>query len=389
MKELFLDANAHLPLNPKALAAYNEFCNSTANHGHPSSPSYPGRLAATALETARGKIASLIGAKKPGQIIFTSSCTSACEWGLEIFFQIEEQNNYPTACSPVEHPAVRDVFETLAQEFIGEVTHLSVNRNGIVNTEAFDNIYPKISCIHMQNEIGIIQPLQQIKNKYLFSDMSQSLGKIPVNVTELDVDVAVFGAHKFGGPGGFGFIYLKDTNHWETYGAGSRYFLDRPGTPDVAGAVATSVALEEAISTLEKRTENMKIFQYIVERFFYQNGFDIIGYGANRSPNTTFVHLPEQGLLTLMKLGENGIYTGLGSACGSMHTGPSPLMKQLGREGGIHDFMRISQFGEYGEEDAKHFINVLEKHLPRSTRQKFLDDIIIRYEKEEGSKIIL
>lgn len=374
MKELFLDANAHLPLNPKALAAYSEFCNSTAGHGHPSSPSHPGRLAASALETARGKIASLIGAQKPSQVIFTSGCTPACEWGLEMFFQIEENKNLEAACSPVEHSAVRDAFETLAEEFVGEVTHLSVDKNGIVKTGDFENVYPKISCVHMQNEIGVIQPLKQIKKKYLFSDMSQSLGKVPVNVTELGVDVAVFGAHKFGGPGGFGFIYLKDPNHWESSGAGSRYFLDRPGTPDVGGAVATSVALEEAVSTLEKRTENMKIFQYIVESHFIVNGFDIVGYGAKeRSPNTTFVSIPGEGLLTVMKLGENGIYTGLGSACGSMHTGASPLMKALGYGGGVHDFMRISQFGEYGEEDAKHFVKVLEKCLPRSPRQKSLD----------------
>ena len=363
MKELFLDANAHLPLNSKALAAYSEFCNSTAGHGHPSSPSHPGRLAASVLETARGKIASLIGAQKPSQIIFTSGCTQACEWGLEMFFQIEESKNLTAACSPVEHSAVRDAFETLAEEFVGEVVHLAIDKDGLVKTGAFENVYPKISCIHVQNEIGIIQPLQQIKKKYLFSDMSQSLGKIPVNVIELGVDIGVFGAHKFGGPGGFGFIYLRDPNHWESSGAGSRYFLDRPGTPDVGGAVATSVALEEAISTLEYRTQNMKVFQTIIEECLESHGFEVIGKQVNRSPSTTFVHMPQKGLTTILKLGENGIYTGLGSACGSMHTGPSPLMKHLGREGGVHDFMRISQFGEYGEEDAQHFVKALEKCL--------------------------
>lgn len=362
MKELFLDANAHLPINAKALATYNEFCNSTAGHGHPSSPSCPGRLAATALETARGKIASLIGAKTPGQIVFTSNCTSACEWGLKMFFQIEKENT-SIACSPVEHPAVRDAFKMLAEDMLGEVLHLVINNNGVIKTGTFDNLYQKICCIHMQNEIGIIQPLQQVKKKYLFSDMSQSLGKVPVNVVELDVDVAVFGAHKFGGPGGLGFIYVKDTNYWMSSGSGSRYFLDRPGTPDVAGAVATSIALEEALITLETRTKNMITFQSIVEEKLEFLGFEILGKEAIRSPNTTFVNMPGKGLLTMMKLCDNGIYTGLGSACGSLHTGTSPLIKTLGREGNVHDFMRISQFGEYGEKDAKHFVKMLEKSL--------------------------
>lgn len=362
MKELFLDANAHIPLNQKALSVYNDFCQSAASHGHPSSPSHTGRLAATELEIARGKIASLIGAKKSGQIIFTSGSTTACEWGLRIFFEINNSSDI-VACSPIEHPAVRDAFEHLTEEYLEESIHLSIDNNGIVKTGMSDNIYSKIVCTHMQNEIGVIQPLKQIKKQYLFSDMSQSLGKIPIDVTDLDVDVAVFGSHKFGGPGGFGFIYLKDTNNWQSSGFGSRYFLDRTGTPDVAGAVTTAAALENVISTMEKRTENMKIFQYMIEREFSIRGFNIIGDSAERSPNTTFVSIPGKGLSTMLNLGNNGIYVGLGSACGSMHTGPSPLMKSLGRYGGVHDFMRISQFGEYGEEDAKHFINMLDKSL--------------------------
>lgn len=363
MREFFLDANAHLPLNPKAIVAYNDFYQSAAAHGHPSSPSQPGRLAASALEIARGKIASLIGAEKPGQIIFTAGCTLACEWGLKIFFEMEESKNLSTACSPVEHSAVRDAFEIFSEKLNEKVTYLDIDESGLVKTGECDNIYQKISCIHMQNEIGTIQPLLQIKKKYLFSDMSQSLGKIPVDVTELGVDVAVFGAHKFGGPGSFGFLYLKDINHWESFGSGSRYFLDRTGTPDVAGAVATAVALEEAIETLEKRTQNMIAFQSIIEERFISLGFEIIGKGAPRSPNTTFVSLPQKGLLTLLKLGENGIHVGLGSACGSLHTGPSKLMSVLGRSDGVHDLIRISQFGEYGEEDAKYFLKMLDRSL--------------------------
>ncbi len=359
MKELFLDANAHLPFNSQALIAYNDFCRSSANHGHPSSPSYPGRLAASALETARGKIASLIGAQKPSQIIFTNGCTSACEWGLKMFFQIEEHFNHSIACSPIEHPAVRDAFETLSEEFTGKVNHLEVDSNGIVKPT---NIYSKISCIHMQNEIGTIQPLQQIKNKYLFSDMSQSLGKIPVNVTDLDVDVAVFGAHKFGGPGGFGFIYLKDPNHWQSSDVGSRYFLDRPGTPDVAGAVATSVALEEAISTLEKRTENMIAFQTVLEIGLEKLGFEIIAKQALRSSNTTFVGgFNGKSINVMMDLSDEKVYVGLGSACGSMHNMVNNIMKLIKNDSIAWNYLRISQWGQYNEQDAKYLLKIMDR----------------------------
>lgn len=363
MQNLYLDANAHIPINTKALAAYNEFCNSAASHGHPSSPSLPGRLAATALEIARGKIASLIGAKKPGQIIFTSGCTQACEWGLEMFFQIEEFKGLSTACSPIEHSAVRDVFETLSEKFVGETTHLSVDRNGVIKTGEFDNIYQKISCIHMQNEIGIIQPLQKIKKKYLFADMSQSLGKIPVNVTELGIDIGVFGSHKFGGPGGFGFIYLKDSNHWESFGSGSRYFLDRAGTPDVAGAVATAVALEEAISTLEIRTKNMLAFQITLENGLKNLGFEIIGTDTLRSPNTTFIGgLNGKSINVMMDLSnEENIHTGLGSACGSMHNMVNNTMNLLSGDSIAWNYLRISQWGEYNEDDAKYLLQKMDR----------------------------
>lgn len=363
--EYFLDTNAHLPLNNKALQAYGDFYKSSGGHGHPSSPSQPGNQARLALEKARNSIAKLIGAEKSGNIIFTSSCTQACEWGLEIFFNKEIKytlikNDYNTTRSPIEHPAVKDAFDTINKEHFDDIYLLSVDKNGLVNDT---NTFNKACCIHLQNEIGTIQPIKDIKCEYLFSDMSQSLGKIPINVTDLDVDIAVFGSHKFGGPGGHGFMYLKNPEDWESHGSGSRYFLDRPGTPDVASAVAAAVALEEAINSLESRTKNMISFQTTLEQGLKSKGFEIIGEGAPRSPGTTFVRIPDKGLYTVMKLGEHGIHVGLGSACGSIHTGESPLMEAIGCEGGVHDFMRVSQFGEYNDNDAKHFLTVLNNVL--------------------------
>lgn len=351
MKEMYLDANAHLPMNPKALQAYVDFMNSPAAHGHPSAPALPGRLAANALEIARGKIASLIGAEKPSQIVFTSTCTQACEWGLEILAQIDENKFLNIYSSPIEHPAVRDFFEDLSSEFF-----LPVNSDGVIQPLSTSN--NKVCCIHVQNEIGTIQPLDQIKCQYLFSDMSQSLGKIPINLSQMNVDIAAFAAHKFGGPS-FGFMYVRDINWWQAHGAGSRYFFDRAGTPDVAGAVATSIALEEAISSLETRTKNMIAFQSTLETGLESFGAEIMGKNTPRSPNTTFAYLPNKAFSAILALSERGIYTGLGSACGSMHSGPSKLVSTLGRPGNAHDFIRISQFGEYNDADAKYFLEKL------------------------------
>lgn len=360
-KTYYLDANAHVPLLPNAAKAYINTVNSIAGHGHPSSPSVPGRAAATTIESAREKIAELIGAQKSNQIIFTSSCSQACEWAIKIIKHLNFEYNY---ISPLEHTAVKDAAETLSGlEFIP----LDSDFEGIIDKTFMASGDCSEICIHVQNEIGTIQPLEYLDGSFIFSDMSQALGKIPINVTNLDIDMAAFGAHKFGGPGGVGFLYIKDTNVWQEFGTGSRYFMDRPGTPDIAGVVAASVALEEMINTLPERTEKMITFQTALEGYLTEIfDFDVIGSAAKRSPNTTFVNIPNCAFLLMNYLAERNIHVGLGSACGSAHAGPSPLMTRLSRSGGIHDYLRISQMGEYDHNDAIYIAGVIEQYLKES-----------------------
>jgi len=239
MKEdIFLDANAHVPVSNKGIQAYIDFNKKIAAHGHPQSPSAPGREACCELEASRQKISKIIGAKSPAQIIFTSSCTQACEWACKILFEAKAATNDNVLVSTLEHPAMRDA----SRLFFGEnLKKIKSKNDGGINYEDLEN-YEKIIWIHLQNEIGTIYDLKKLKNKskILLSDMSQSLGKIPINVSELDIDIAVFGAHKFGGFGNLGFIYLKDSSIWKSFGTGSRYFMDRPRTMDVASIVASA-----------------------------------------------------------------------------------------------------------------------------------------------------
>lgn len=349
---LFLDANAHVPMSAFTLNVYTAFSNSTAAHGHPLSPSVPGRAAAGVLEEARTKIAELIGAKEPGQIVFTHSCTQACQWVARIAARYSEL----AFMSPTEHPASSQAVE----ECFDHVIKLDVRDNGQVMVPYVLDGPDAVFCIHMQNEIGTINAIQDMRGLNgrgkLVSDMSQSLGKMDINVTELDVDLAVFGGHKFGGPSGVGFIYLKDTSDWEEFGTGSRYYMDIPGTPNVGAIVATAAALDEAVRTLDERTANMVAFRDALEPGLEELGFDIIGKDATRCPNTTFVKVPGKrsaGLLLMNKLGKLGIHVGLGSACGSLYTGGSPLMQALGRPSDGQDYVRISQWGEYGAKEAK------------------------------------
>ncbi len=362
MKELFLDCNAHLPPTERVLKKYSDVASSRAGHGHPLSLTRPGREAALVLETARQDIALLLGAQASNQIIFTHGCTQACEWSLEIFNFISKKDSsfHSILSSPLEHPAVRDPFESKIKNEFND--YLSINDEGEVLLNSIcESDY--IICSHVQNETGLIQPIKEIKKKckYLFSDMSQSLGKVPINLINLDVDIAVFGAHKFGGFGGVGFIYLKDPSHWIPFGTGSRYFTDRTGTPDVAAVAATAEALKEALENLKERTEKSKIFQKTIEEGMIKRDWEIVSNKAQRSPNTTFGYLPSKAMIKLINLSNKGIYCGLGSACGSHSSGLSPSIRSLGYEGVAHDFMRISQAGFYGKEEAEYFLQKLDE----------------------------
>lgn len=352
--ELFLDANAHLPLNKKALKKYVDFQSSRAGHGHAMSPSVPGRAAQTAIEESREKIARYLGASAE-QIIFTNTCTHACEWAIKILHNLIAKNKFSEPyISQTEHPAV---WQAVKVHF--DARKILMDKNGIIDVE---QIPPDafVICIMLQNELGIIHPVNKINCGFIFSDMSQVPGKIDFSLD--NIDMAVFGAHKFGGPVNVGILYLKNPQHWVEFGTGSRYFMDRCGTPDAASVVAAATALQEAKKTLPARTKKMLEFRDILESGLEKIGFEIVAKKTKRCPNTTFVHMSNGGGLTnMMRLGEKNIHVGLGSACGSVYTGTSPLMKALGREGGPNDYMRISHFGEYGKKEAEFFLQTLKK----------------------------
>jgi len=360
MRQIYLDSNAHLPMSKNTLKVYQDFNNSIAGHGNPSSPSVPGRAAASALESSRRKIAKLIGAEDASQIIFTNGGTQACHWGMRM---LSTRFIGLTYISIIEHPAVTQGCEAEKGLIYSK---LDVTSDGVVLFSK--NIDPgSVACTHIQNEIGTIQDIKSINYSScgVFSDFSQSLGKIPVNVKDLGVDIGVFCSHKFGGPSGVGFIYIKNHSSWIEFGSGSRYFMDIPGTPNVGGIVATAAALEEALSTLNIRTEKMLSFQNALEKSLIDFNFEVIGKNVSRSPNTTFVKTPTNvnALSLMLELGTLGIHCGLGSACGSLYTGGSPLMNALGRKSDGQEYLRFSQFGDYDDKDAKFVISKIEKVL--------------------------
>lgn len=353
----FLDANAHIGINSKALEAYVSFNNSFGGYGNPMSSSVLGKLAASALEEARTKIAKLIGANNPNQIFFTSTCTQACEWGLEILSAQKFKTVYK---STIEHKSIAEKANILFGN-----NDLIVSKDGMVNCTFNPPNDTALICIHVHNELGTLQPIDNIKVPFL-SDMSQSLGKIPINVSSIpNLKIAIFGAHKFGGPANVGILYLQDEKWWKACDCGSRYRYDRAGTPDVGSIIATSVALEEAVKTLSRRYEKALGFRSGLEKILNQSNIEIIAEKGIRVPYTSFIKIGRQMAPYVMtQLGAEGIYVGLGTACGSVYSN-SPIMTALGSGGSSRDYMRISQWGDYGQAEGILAAKAIIKHCPK------------------------
>lgn len=348
IKTLYLDANAHLPL----CGAAKNVDLGLAGHGHPLSPGYAGQAAAKAIENARERIAACFKCE-PESLFFTSSCTQACEWAFACMAELNNSNS-SVMISAAEHPAVKQA----AKKYFKYVLEAALNAEGEIFPIVTDM---PVACIGMQNEIGTIQNLKKISAKVLFSDMCQMPGKEIVDLSF--VDFAAFGAHKFGGPAGVGIFYIRNSSHWVPFGSGSRYMMDRSGTPDTEGIVKAATALEWAMATMDERAHKMHSFKEELEGGLNSLGIDIVGYGGRRSAGTTFIKLGTgRGLEIMLKLGEIGIHTGLGSACGASYTGVSPLMARIGKGGGPHDYMRISHFGEYDGEDASYFLEKFKEY---------------------------
>jgi cysteine sulfinate desulfinase/cysteine desulfurase-like protein len=179
--------------------------------------------------------------------------------------------------------------------------------------------------------------------------------------------IGVFGAHKFGGPVNVGFIYIRDIKWWRPFETGSRYYKDRPGTPDVGMIIATAIALEEAIKTLPERYNRALSFRAIIEQAVKSIGINIIGESVNRIPHVSFFNVGKKmGPHIMTQMEAEGIFVGLGAACGSLHSNTNPIMTALGYGGSSQDNIRISQWGDYGEKEARIVAQTLTKYCPKS-----------------------
>ena len=337
MTAIYLDHNATTPVDTQVLEAMLPFLR--GDFGNPSSSYALGRRAHAAVERARSEVAALIGAE-PEEIVFTGGATEASNLAIR---GAVAHSGAPRAVvtSNIEHPAT-DACCVLLERQGYTVRRVAAEPSGIVALEqvaaAIDDRTALVTIIHAQNEIGTLQPVQeiaQVANKHgalVHVDAAQSVGKVPVDVKELGVDLLTIAGHKIYAPKGVGALFVRKGLHLPplVVGAGQEHGV-RPGTENVAFIVGLGAACRTAAETLERSHQRMAELSASF-RSLLQNevpGLTLVGDPVRRLPNTLNVLFPDAyGRLVLEACGS--VLASTGSACHADREDPSAILTALG-----------------------------------------------------------
>ncbi len=321
---IYLDYNATTPLCDAAREAMLPYF--SQHFGNPSSIHRAGRNARAAVDNARDKIAGLIKAKS-NEIIFTSGGTESCNLAVLGLARCKTDGGGHIICEKTEHHAVLHAVEHLEKHENFEVTWLETSSEGIVDLDQLaKSIRPEtrlVSIMTANNETGVIQPMPEIskicreRGVLLHSDMVQSFGKIDIDISL--VDAASFAAHKFYGPKGAGFLFLRSGLSLQpVLFGGSHENQRRPGTENVAAIAGMAAAAEFVEHEQETEQERQKKMRDEFWNLISKNIPDakLNGEDAPRLANTLNVSL--LGLdseMLLIALDLKGVCASSGSAC--------------------------------------------------------------------------
>ena len=367
---IYMDYNATTPTDIRVLKEMEPyFCE---KFGNPSSIYEIARENRKVIEKARENVARLIDAS-PDEIFFTSGGTESDNWAIKgVAFALKNKGNH-IITSQIEHHAVLNTCKFLSK--IGyEITYAPVDKYGIVDVEFIENSIKSqtilITIMHANNEIGTIQPIEEIskiareKGIYFHTDSVQTVGKIPVSVKKLGVDMLSLSAHKFYGPKGVGAIYIKKGTKIEPFlHGGEQEKGKRAGTYNVPGIVGLGKAAEIAIEEMEEEIKKVKFLRDKLEKGIIEKIPEIVinGHPEKRLYNTLNLCVKYvEGESILLNLDFEKIYASSGSACTSGSLEPSHVLLAIGLSPEIaHGSLRFS-LGKYNkEEDVDKVLEVL------------------------------
>ncbi|MCL2861728.1 MAG: cysteine desulfurase [Firmicutes bacterium] len=338
--KIYMDCAATTPVSKQVFDAMTPyFCE---NFGNANSLHSYGRDAAASLNTAREKIASLLGANST-EVYFTSGGVECLNWALKGIAHAKKDKGKHIITSAFEHHAHIKACKTLEEEGF-EVTYLPVYEDGVVKSSDVEKAITEktilISIMLANNEIGTIQPIEEIsqiakKHKIpLHTDAVQAVGTLDINVKNLGVDLMSISAHKFYGPKGIGVLFIRNglkINKLIEGGFQERSM--RGGTSNVAHAVGMAKALEDAIAGQEKNVAHIKkLSSYLNKRILAEIPHTtLVGHKTRRVPqinNFCFDFIEAESIL--FRLDMQGVCASSGSACASGSLEPSHVLMSLG-----------------------------------------------------------
>jgi cysteine desulfurase len=338
---IYFDHNATTPVDPAVADVMSRVLRE--EFGNPSSVHHFGQRAKAVLDDARSEVARLIGGE-PSEIVFTSSGTEADNFALRgVAEALEVTGKKHLISTTIEHEAVLVTMKALARRG-WQTTLLPVDQTGCVKPETLEAAMTDdtalVSVMHANNEIGTIQPLAPLaaiahaRGALFHTDAVQSVGKIPVDVRGLGVDLLSLSAHKFNGPKGAGALWIKRGARITSIMTGGKHERNRrAGTENVAGIAGLGTAAEFARTKLATESARVAALRDRLEAAVLERvpGTAVNGSREARVPNTTnisFEGIEAESLLIALDL--EGVAVSTGSACSAGTLEPSHVLRAMG-----------------------------------------------------------
>jgi cysteine desulfurase len=337
---IYFDNNATTPLFPEVLEVMKKV--GEASFGNPSSIHWAGREGRACVNRSREKIAALLGAEET-EILFTSGGTESINTALCGVFERRDKDRFQILSSPIEHHATLKTLEYLWERG-AEIVFLAVDRQGRIDVdEVKERVGPKtllVSLMFANNETGNLFPIETVgsicreRGVPFHCDGVQAVGKVPVSLKDLPVDLFSFSAHKFHGPKGVGGLYVRSGVDLAPLHRGGRQERGlRAGTENVAAIAGMTAALEISLRDLEPSTRHVLSLRKKLEEGLLSrvDGIALNGDASHRVPNTTNLRVEGvDGESLLFNLDLEGIAASAGAACESGSLDPSHVLLAMG-----------------------------------------------------------
>lgn len=392
---IYLDNAATTKTAPEAVEAMLPYF--TDFYGNPSSIYSLGASARKAVAETREQIASTLGAKS-SEIYFTGGGSESDNWALVAAAEAYAGKGKHMITSAIEHHAILHTCQYLEQRGY-EVTYIDVDENGILKLDELEAaIRPDtvlISVMFANNEIGTIQPIREIgalarKHNVLFhTDAVQAYAHLPIRVDEMNIDMLSASGHKFHGPKGTGFLYIRTGVKIRSFLHGGQQERGRrAGTENVPGIIGLGRAAQLAFSHMEERSrKEEELRDYLMERIGKEIPYCRLNGDARRrlSNNVNFSFRFIEGESLLISLDRKGICASSGSACTSGSLDPSHVLLAIGLPHEIaHGSLRLTVSWENTMEEMDRTVEAVKEIVERLRNMSPLYEDFIK--SEEGGK---